>query len=529
MLVEASWGLGESVVSGRVQPDVLRLDQETGRVIAATIADKQVVLLAGKGGEQKVEDSRRKLPCLRGKDVHRLWQLGRRAAEHFGAPQDIEWAIFAGELYLLQSRPITTREEAEAYEDVLRTTREHLRNQVAAGRGPWALHNLAETLPHPTPLTWSVIGRFMSGSGGFGLMYRQAGFDPSPIVEREGFLERIAGRVYMDAARAPEMFFAGFPFAYEPAELRKSPDVSQTPPTLATGTLRQRMAAGRRLAAVNTKLHTLAVGFDQRLTEVLFPTIVDYVKDARSVPLDGLSTEKFVEIWHQREKQVLDVYGAELLMPSLISGMALGELRTFLAENFWEEDTEALAQLISSGGTANRTLLADAQLHEVAKGTRTLEQWLQDHGHRAAGEFDLASRRWREQPDEARQMAQLLGSGDGPMERFTQHGEAVNRKIEELRSRLSAAGRHELDRHVTLLRRYVLFREDGKDFLMLGYDLLRDLALEAGRRLEVGDDIFYLTREDIFDALAVGFAPHHLIEQRKAAYLAESRISLPRD
>ena len=64
------------------------------------------------------------------------------------------------------------------------------------------------------------------------------------------------------------------------------------------------------------------------------------------------------------------------------------------------------------------------------------------------------------------------------------------------------------------------FREEGKDYLMRGYDLLRDVALEFGRRLDVGDGIFQLTRDEIFDALRVGFAPHYLIEQRA--------ITLPR-
>ena len=116
MLVEASWGLGESVVSGRVQPDVLRLERATGRVIAATIADKQVTLAAGVREERPVEEHRRREACLRGRDVHHLWQLGHRAEQYFGSPQDIEWAIHEGEVFLLQSRPITTRQDAEAYE-----------------------------------------------------------------------------------------------------------------------------------------------------------------------------------------------------------------------------------------------------------------------------------------------------------------------------------------------------------------------------------------------------------------------------
>ena len=47
--------------------------------------------------------------------------------------------------------------------------------------------------------------------------------------------------------------------------------------------------------------------------------------------------------------------------------MALAELRTFLAENFWDEDPDALSQLISSGGPPNRTVVADAELYEVGQ------------------------------------------------------------------------------------------------------------------------------------------------------------------
>jgi hypothetical protein len=76
-------------------------------------------------------------------------------------------------------------------------------------------HNLAETLSHPTPLTWSVMRRFMSGAGGFGAMYRMVGFEPSPRAQQEGVLDLVASRVYLDLARASEMFFANFPYRYD--------------------------------------------------------------------------------------------------------------------------------------------------------------------------------------------------------------------------------------------------------------------------------------------------------------------------
>lgn len=528
MLVEASWGLGESVVSGRVQPDVLTLEGTTGRVLSATIADKRVELSAGSHAEKPVAEGRRRLACLGGRDVHRLWQLGKRAETHFGSPQDLEWAIHAGELYLLQSRPITTLEEAEAYEEVLRETRQKLRAEMAAGNGPWVVHNLGETLPHPTPLTWSVVGRFMSGAGGYGEMYREAGFAPSERAGREGFLERIAGRVYMDVARAPEMFSAHFPYAYDVELLKRSVDVSQAAPTLARGTMKERAAAGKMLSRVDWKLRELAAGYDRHLRGLEFVELERFVNEQRKMPLGQLSAEGLIDVWRGHERDVMDVFAPKSLMPSLISGMALGDLRAFLAEHFWEEDAEALAQELSSGGPANRTVVADGELYEVGKGTRSVEAWVAAHGHRAAGEFDLAAARWRERPGTVKEMAARLAAGDGPLERHGRQAEAVEKRVAGLSAKLSGKERGEFARLLDVVRRYVAFREDGKDFLMMGYAFLRELALEAGRRLDIGEDVFYLTREDLFDALRVGFAPYHLIERRKAAYGAEGRVRLPR-
>jgi phosphohistidine swiveling domain-containing protein len=528
MLIEASWGLGESVVSGQVQPDALRLDQDTGRVLGVTIGEKSVHRVAGTQEEQPVEESRRRQPCLRGRDVYRLWQLGQRAVEHFGAPQDIEWAIHAEELYLLQSRPITTLADADARERALCAARRHLRGEVAAGRGPWVLHNLAETLPHPTPLTWSVIGRFMSGAGGLGTMYRQAGFEPSPAADCEGFLERIAGRVFMDASRAPEMFFQDFPFAYDLEELKRSPEASQMPPTLPRGSLFSRWKSRRRLIDANAKLHALSASCDRVLRDTLFAGMVAYVSNAKQIDLPCLTAEQLIGCWQEHEKQVLDTFGPQSLMPSLLCGMAMAELRTFLAEHFWDEEPGALANLISSGGSPNRTVAADAELYAVRKENRSLEAWLAEHGHRAPGELDLASPRWREQPAAVEEMAARLAGGDNPLERHRCHGDAVDRRTATLRDRLSRRDRREFDRRVDLVRRYVAFREDGKDFLMLGYDLLRDVAMEAGRRLDVEQDVFYLTRDELFDALRTGYAPYHAIQQRKAAYRIEARLHVPR-
>jgi pyruvate,water dikinase len=133
MLIEANWGLGETVVGGSAQPDVLTVERKTGRVLSARIADKQVYLSAGTGREQPVEESMRRKSCLTSREVNRLWELGKRISEHFDAPQDIEWAFHAGNLYLLQSRPITTHRETEATESVLRACAANYRRGAAPG------------------------------------------------------------------------------------------------------------------------------------------------------------------------------------------------------------------------------------------------------------------------------------------------------------------------------------------------------------------------------------------------------------
>jgi len=528
MLIEANWGLGETVVGGGVQPDVLRIDAETGRVVSTVIADKQVYLSAKSGKEQPVEETLRRKCCLTSREAHQLWELGRRIMAHFAAPQDIEWAIHDGNVYLLQARPITTHQETEAAAALLHEARRRLREELAAGRGPWVLHNLAETLPHPTALTWSVIRKFMSGAGGFGTMYREAGFQPAPVIDREGFLELVAGRVYMDAARAPEMFCENFPFEYDLDKLTRDPDAAQKPPTAPKGSYLARAKAAAQLSKSGAKLRELADRVAGEFREKTAPTVKEYVARSRQTNLRTLSAEELIALWEERENQVLNVFGPQSLMPGLICGMAWAELEAFLQENFWDDDAEALMRLISAGGEADRTVIADAELFKVAGGKWLLETWLAYYGHRGPGEFDLASPRWSEQPEVLQQMAARLATGEPPLERFRRGRDEANRQADALRSRLSGADAAEFDRRLELVHRYMPFREDGKDLLMLGYGLLRDVALEAGRRLEIGSGVFHLTREELFGALRTGFAPLHLIEQQELLYRVETRLALPR-
>jgi len=528
MLVEAAWGLGEAVVSGRVQPDTLRLDRASGEVLHTHVGDKTVRICPADGAEEPVPEPQRRAQCLTPDAVRQLWELGRRIEDHFGSPQDIEWGIHDGRLYLLQSRAITTLEHSEAYDALLEETQARLRSLAQAGHGPWVIHNIAETLPRPTPLTWSIIRRFMSGAGGFGAMYRLAGFRPSDEASREGFLERIAGKPYMDASMATEMFFADFPFRYDLDQLRTDPDASQSPPTVPSGSLPARFRAARRVGAANRRLRALADDFDRRLTDQIIPDFVAWCRREKQRNLAALSADEWIALWRERERRGLDEFAPQALLPSLISGMAVAELRAFLDETFWDEDPDELADRLSASPVPDKTVEQSIGLYQLAAGRLSLEAWMTVHGHRGPGEFDLASPRWRERPDEVRTMAQRMRGGPDPAALHHNHLEAARREIERLRSRLAGRRRAEFDRRLALVHRYIRFREDGKYYLIVGCDLLRDLALEAARRLRLdADDVFLLTFDELSGALRSGVVPQDLLAERRTRRQAEARLLVP--
>ncbi len=110
-IIEGSWGLGESVVSGSVSPDKYVYDQRTGNVIDRLIAQKKTEIVSdGDHGTKTLEvgKERQETPVLSDDEVARLATYGKVAETHYGVPQDVEWGIVGNTIYILQSRPITT-------------------------------------------------------------------------------------------------------------------------------------------------------------------------------------------------------------------------------------------------------------------------------------------------------------------------------------------------------------------------------------------------------------------------------------
>lgn len=116
VVISAAWGLGESVVSGAVTTDDVVVDPATGRVASRLTADKQVMTAYSDQGttELPVPERQRRQPVLNDAAAAALARQGVAIAEHFGSPQDIEWALSAGEFSIVQSRPVTALPEPSA-------------------------------------------------------------------------------------------------------------------------------------------------------------------------------------------------------------------------------------------------------------------------------------------------------------------------------------------------------------------------------------------------------------------------------
>ena len=107
--IDASYGIGEALVAGMVSPDLYQV--RAGKLIKKQIAKKEVAIYALPGGgtnKVKIAEERQTTSSLTDEQAVKLASIGRSIEKHFGSPQDIEWCLVNDEIFIVQSRPITT-------------------------------------------------------------------------------------------------------------------------------------------------------------------------------------------------------------------------------------------------------------------------------------------------------------------------------------------------------------------------------------------------------------------------------------
>jgi pyruvate,water dikinase len=111
MVIEAAFGLGERLVGGEVEPDTYVVSHDSLRVLETRAGSQHSAVIRGaEGHEARVDLSRDEgsLPVLTDDEIVQIATLGRRVEQRYDSPQDVEWAIGDGSIWLVQARPITT-------------------------------------------------------------------------------------------------------------------------------------------------------------------------------------------------------------------------------------------------------------------------------------------------------------------------------------------------------------------------------------------------------------------------------------
>ncbi|MEX2214745.1 MAG: PEP/pyruvate-binding domain-containing protein [Phycisphaeraceae bacterium] len=506
MLIEAARGLGESVVSGSVMPDRFHTDRETGAVLDQEIHTQRT--MHTKAGVVEVAVDLQGVSCMTGEQLAELTALGREVEAYYGQARDIEWAIAEGKCFLLQARPITAAGAGDL--EAVRLGEIAALKAKTDKRGTvWARYNLAEVLPEPTPMTWSIVRRFMSGSGGFGLMYRDLGFDPDPCLDEEGFIDLVCGRPYVNLSREPKLYFRDFPYGYPFAELKKEPGKAIYP----TPVLEFSKRTGRfftRLPAImwsmfrsGKRMKKRAATQAQRLERDVFPAFRLLVDAARNEELSSLSPVQLLQrgkLWIQRT--LVDL-ARESLQPSMFAAAALADVEAALKPAIGEVRARAVAQALMTGVTPGEESDLAGAVKALASGAMSEAVFLDRFGHRGPNEMELASPRWREESGS-------LPRGEGQGVRARGQGAALRDGHVSFESRWQYVARSlHLDADeasvalaaIQQARTYLGLREAGKNHLMMGYAIIRESLVEIGRRLNIGDGLFFLQLDELENIL----------------------------
>jgi pyruvate,water dikinase len=528
-IVECVSGLGEGLVQGTVQPERVVVEKRTGR--ALTSPENELLSSA---------------------ILENLCSLARRTERLFSAQQDIEWAQREGGVFLLQSRPITTKAPAKTWED----------------RQVWSNFNTGEVMPDVmTPITWSMMQSVLRGVLGSNV-FRLVGAD----ITRAPLAGLVAGRIYFNA----NTFLAAIkPFSFL---LKGIPDVAravgggsveayrQLPLTIPLEDLpdlgfrwpkyilswprilhdliprspRRCRAGLARFKTQTDELVRLDVGAmsTPELTRLCVRLIREIFKDADLLSLMTQAAalpvfQKACRDWLGEPGLTLRLFAALGGMPNAEAGLALWRLAALAHA---DSDTEAAVS------SENSWPHVRARLCRTEPGRKFLAAWdvfMTEHGHHCRGELELFNARWSETPD------YILGLVRGYLRSMDQSDPLENqRRLAEERERLTVQCRARLknpikrwifSRSLRRAQELAVYREQLKNLGVRRIAFVRRVLLVLGQRfheqgsLSCRDDIFFLEVSEI-EPVATGSASFNWrerIELRRREHEKNLKLTPP--
>jgi len=531
--IEATFGLGEALVSGSVNAD--RYRARDGELLDRTVARKQVAVHASPGGSTRVETlepARQTQPVLTDQQVLQLVGLGRRIESHFGCPQDIEWCLDDDGFQIVQSRPITTIFPIPEVDDGAN----HV--YVSVGHGqmmtdpmtPLGLSVWQLTSPAPMRIAGSrlfvdVTTHLSSPSTRMATLETFGKSDPLIRDALETFIER------------GDFIPAGTDSGSDaPPTPGASPEPIKADPAVVTDLIeRNRASVGELHREIQTRSGSEL--FDFILADI--GELRALLSESHQAVMAGIEATWWLNDKLQEwlgEENAADVLS--LAAPNNVTaemGLALLDVADVIRPNrevvsFLRsvQDDEFLDQLVGfEGGKEARDAIAT---------------YLDTYGMRCIGEIDIARPRWSERPSALLPM--ILSNVDNfepgerrrRVERGRRQAEQGERDVlHRLRALPDGAEKAEETQHmIRRLRTFIGYREYPKYGMVSRYFIYKQgLLAEAERLLTAGvlqsvDDVFFLTFHELHDVVRSREADRDLITRRRADFRSHGALSPPR-
>jgi len=554
-VIEACFGLGEALVSGKVTPDRFIVHKRNFKILSRTVSEKKIEHIVGGKGlveERAVRKEKSSFCCLEDKQIRNLAKLAEKVETKLTCPQDIEWAICNGKIFFLQSRPITALPLEKSWED----------------RQIWCCNPAKEVMPDVvTPMSLSVIDALLTDfiDPIFGLLCMDRGKQPiyGLVAGRIYFNANIWGAVFRDLPGTKGLDFMKLTGSHKGLQqvierLRNAcdedlPDMKfkrlrfflKIPLTI-LGALASTPDKGRRILAEAqagseewSRLNAASLTSEEitaccrKMTAQLAERLglITYLFNAlAALPLLDMVCSKWLPEGSVSAGKLLAGIGG---MVDATAGLDIWRLA---AAAHSRKDVNDLIL------TNEKWPVIEAKLSKTDSGRDFLAAWnrfMLLHGHHCRGELELYNKRWAETPDYVlkfvRSHITQIGKID-PLQNFAAAAEQRRELEQQCRQQLkNPIKRMIFNLLLARAQQGSVFRENVKSEVIKLLTAVRKLLIELGKRLadknvlEAADDIFFLRHEEIapfamggsLKAAGFGDGAHQTIHQVVAARRAE--------
>jgi rifampicin phosphotransferase len=508
VVISANWGLGESVVAGDVTPDVAVVDRASGTLVSYQVGSKETMTVADGTATRAAGTPAglRSAAVLSPGQAGELARVGLAIEKLYDEPVDIEWALAAGELSVVQARPITTPASRPAVGPGEQW------NDSLDGDYLWSNGNLGEALPDVmTPATWSFVELLMS----------RMTFPPS-LPGYRGY-GRIGGRFYANVSMSislealvgisPRRFAA----LLGPV-LGKLPPIEEIPrPRL------PRWKAVRLMVPATVAMLRRVRASQKRMPQFLAgaPSRCERLRAEIGQTTD---TTVLASLWQQKVRPLLEE-ACDMLAAAATHGTTLLSIPGKLAKLVGEADSALLLSGQQAGGTPLASLGPVTGLARLARGEIDRDTFARQYGHRGSHEVELSIPRPAEDPAWIDSQLAAVSSTAHDADALLATQEAARAAAWE---RLGRQDRRKANASRKLVARWAPVardREAARSEVARSAWVARTWVLRAGELTGHGDDLFFLELPETVDLLRGEPGPLAKVPARRAAY--ETYRALP--